>query len=182
MAGVSSRPARREAGLPDREIITTQRLTLRRFRAEDAAAFHAILSDAEAMRYWSTPPHLSLAETERWIARTIEAVGSGKADDFVVTHAGEVVGKAGLWSGNELGMIFASGVWGRGYASEAVSAVIARAFARGLGSIKADVDPRNAKSLRLLRKLGFVETGSAECTLLIGEEWVDSVYFELRAA
>ncbi len=60
--------------------------------------------------------------------------------------------------------------------------MIARAFARGLHAIKADVDPRNVLSLRLLRKLGFVETGLAERTLLIGDEWVDSVYLELRAA
>ena len=72
--------------------------------------------------------------------------------------------------------------WGRGLASEAVRAIIDRAFARGLASIKADVDPRNKKSLRLLRKLGFVEIGAAERTLRVGEEWVDSIYFELRLA
>jgi RimJ/RimL family protein N-acetyltransferase len=174
--------ARPETGLPDPKTVTTKRLTLRRFRAEDASAFHEILSDAQAMRYWSTLPHASLAETERWIASTIAAVGSGKADEFVVIHDGKIVGKAGLWAGNELGMIFAPGVWGRGFASEAAAAVIARAFARGLKSIRADVDPRNVQSLRLLRKLGSVETGSAQRTLRIGDEWMDSIYLELRPA
>jgi len=154
---------------------------LRRFRAEDASAFHEIMSDVEVMRYWSTPPHRSIAETERWIATTIEAVRSGHADDFVVVHDGKIIGKAGLWTDNELGMIFARSVWGRGFAGEAVAAVIARAFSRGLNAIKADCDPRNVLSLRLLQKLGFVETGSAERTLLIGDEWVDSIYLELRA-
>ena len=164
------------------ETITTQRLTLRRFRPDDAAAFHTILSDAEAMRYWSTPPHRDVAETQDWVDRTIAAVAAGEADDFIALHDGCIVGKAGLWHGNELGMIFARICWGRGFASEAVRAVIDRAFARGLASIKADVDPRNDKSLRLLRKLDFVETGSAERTLQVGGEWVDSVYFELRPA
>jgi [ribosomal protein S5]-alanine N-acetyltransferase len=132
------------------------------------------------MRYWSTPPHRSFAETVGWIAATIEAVGSGRADDFVVVRDGKIIGKAGLWAANELGMIFARNVWGQGFATEAVAAVIARAFAHGLNAIKADVDPRNALSLRLLRKLGFVETGSAERTLLIGDEWVDSIYLERR--
>jgi len=154
---------------------------LRRFRAEDASAFHEIMSNAKAMRYWSTPPHGCLAETERWIAATIEAVRSGRGDDFVVVHDGKIIGKAGLWTDNELGMIFARSVWGRGFAGEAVAAVIARAFSRGLNAIKADCDPRNVLSLRLLQKLGFVETGSAERTLLIGDEWVDSIYLELRA-
>lgn len=167
-------------GVPDRDIITTKRLTLRRFRAEDASAFHEIMSDVEAMRYWSTPPHRNFAETVRWIAATIDAVGSGRADDFVVVHDGKMIGKAGLWAANELGMIFARSVWGQGFAREAVAAVIERAIARGLNAIKADVDPRNVLSLHLLRKLGFVETGSAERTLLIGDEWVDSLYLELR--
>ena len=167
--------------MADQDIITTKRLTLRRFRAEDASAFHEIMSDAAAMRYWSTPPHRSLAETERWIAATIEAVRSGRGDDFVVVRNGKIIGKAGLWMDNELGMIFAPSVWGQGFGSEAVATVIARAFARGLSAIKADVDPRNVASRHLLRKLGFVETGSAERTLLIADEWVDSIYLELRA-
>ena len=44
----------------------------------------------------------------------------------------------------------------------------------------ADVDPRNAASLGLLRKLGFVETRHARCTIKVGEEWCDSVYLALR--
>jgi ribosomal-protein-alanine N-acetyltransferase len=164
------------------DTIATERLILRRFRSDDAVAFHPILSDADAMRYWSTPPHRDLAETQNWIDHAIQAVAAGEADDFVALHEGKIIGKAGLWHGNELGMIFARSCWGRGFANEAVRAVVHRAFARGLASIMADVDPRNNKSLRLLRKLGFVETGSAARTLQIGDEWVDSVYFELRRA
>ena len=163
------------------DCITTARLTLRRFRAQDAAAFHLILSDPQAMRYWSTPAHDDVALTEAWIAKTIAAVDAGEADDFIAEHQGRVIGKAGIWSGNELGMIFAPSCWGQGFASEAVNAVIARAFAQGRPAITADVDPRNDKSLRLLTRLGFSESGRAERTLKVGEEWVDSVYLELKA-
>ena len=45
--------------------------------------------------------------------------------------------------------------------------------------LTADVDPRNAASLRVLGKLGFVETGRAERTFLLGDEWCDSVYLAL---
>ena len=37
--------------------LKTARLTLRRARIEDLAAMHAILSNAEATRFWSAPPH-----------------------------------------------------------------------------------------------------------------------------
>lgn len=163
------------------ETISTARLLLRRFCAEDAVAFHPILSDPEAMRYWSTPPHRDFSETAAWIAKTIAAVESGEADDFIALREGEVIGKAGLWSGNEIGMIFAPSSWGHGLAGEAVRAIAARAFSRGLASIRADVDPRNERSLRLLTRLGFAQTGRAQRTLKIGDEWVDSVYLEMKA-
>jgi RimJ/RimL family protein N-acetyltransferase len=166
------------SSLPD--TIKTERLLLRRFRLEDAAAFHAILSEPQAMTYWSTPPHREFAETEKWVRSTLEAVGAGEADDFIVLHQDSIIGKAGLWHGNEIGMIFAPGSWGQGFAGEAVRAIIGRARARGMASIRADVDPRNERSLRLLTRLGFVETGRAKATLQVGGEWVDSVYLEIK--
>jgi RimJ/RimL family protein N-acetyltransferase len=49
--------------------------------------------------------------------------------------------------------------------------------ARDLAELTADTDPRSAASIRLLTRLGFVETGRAARTLLWGDEWCDSVYF-----
>ena len=46
--------------------IETARLTLRRARRDDLDAVHSIMSDARAMRYWSTLPHESRAVTEPW--------------------------------------------------------------------------------------------------------------------
>ena len=45
-----------------------------------------------------------------------------------------------------------------------------------LPALTAEVDPRNAGSLRLLARLGFRETHRAERTLLWRDEWCDSVY------
>ena len=45
--------------------------------------------------------------------------------------------------------------------------------------LRADVDPRNEPSLRLLTLHGFVETGRAARTWHIAGEWCDSVYLEL---
>jgi ribosomal-protein-alanine N-acetyltransferase len=125
---------------------------------------HAIMSDADAMQYWSTLPHAELAETERWIARTIQSVASGESDDFAVLHDGALIGKAGLWKGNELGMLFDKRVWGTGLAAEAVNAVMDRARTRGLKIITADVDPRNTRAARFLKRLGFATAGSAKRT------------------
>jgi len=93
---------------------------------DDAEALHAIFRDPEAMRYWSTLPHASLAQTQEFMARTIQSCDAGEADDFAVVFEGRVVGKAGVWQADEIGFIVAREIWGKGIASEAVRAVIGR--------------------------------------------------------
>ncbi len=143
---------------------------------------HAILGDPRAMAYWCTPPHAELDETREWI-ETMMATPAGEGDDFIVEHDGRTIGKAGFHRFPEIGFIFDPAVWGRGFAREALAPVIARAFAiHDLPSIKADVDPRNRASLRLLRHFGFVETSRKANTWLVGGQWCDSVYLELDRA
>ncbi len=161
------------------ETIRTPRLLLRRFVPDDLAPMHAIFSDAEAMRYWSTLPHAAVSDTQDWLVETMAAVDAEQSDDFAVTLAGVVVGKAGLWRSNEIGMIFAREVWGSGVAGEALQAVIHRAQASGVDPIVAEVDPRNLRSLRRLQALGFVRTGSAKDTFCLDGVWSDSVYLTL---
>ncbi len=156
--------------------ITTPRLRLRRARPEDATDLYAVFSDPRAMRYWSTPPHAELGETERWLGSMVGADPTG-SDDFIVELDGRAIGKAGAWRLPEIGFILHPDAWGRGLAHEALSAVVGHLFAtRPLDALTADVDPRNAPSLRLLARLGFVETGRAERTWRVGEDWCDSVY------
>ena len=159
--------------------LATERLVLRRMRLDDTPAMHAILSDPEVMRYWSTLPHRDLAVTEAWVDRTIANVEAGDGDDFAILLNDTVIGKAGLWKGNEVGIILARHTWGRGLAAEALHAVIDRAFGRGIDHIVADIDPRNAASRRLFEKLRFRFTHSEQATLFLGEEWADSVFFAL---
>ena len=160
--------------------LVTPRLRLRRARSDDLAAMHAVLSHPEAMRWWSTPPHQSLAQTAAWLEGMI-ASPPELSEDFVVEVDGHVVGKAGCYRLPEIGYILHPRVWGRGYATEALGAVIARVWEGRpeVQTLTADVDPRNAPSLRLLAKLGFRRTGFAERTWLVGDAWCDSVYLGL---
>lgn len=159
--------------------IRTERLLLRHARPDDLDAMHAVLSNAEAMRWWSTPPHASREETRVWLDSMIEG-GLAGADDYVVELDGRVVGKAGFWRLPDVGYILHPDVWGRGLAFEALEAVIGRVFAvREVQTLTADVDPANVPSIRLLERLGFVRTGAAERTWKVGEVWVDSLYYEL---
>ena len=164
--------------LPMDELVTP-RLRIRRARPEDLAAMHAILSDARAMRYWSSLPHANLEETRRFLDATITAP-PGESDDYFLERDGQVIGKAGCWRLPEIGYILHPDHWGQGLAREALEAIIPRVFARyPIPAITADVDPRNAASLALLARLGFAETGRAERTCQVGEAWCDSVYLAL---
>ena len=158
--------------------IRTERLLLRRARYKDVAAMHRIMSDPVAMRFWSTPPHTDLVETECWIASMVEP-DSGR-DDFIVTLDGELIGKFGAWQLPEFGFLLDPAHWGRGYASEAMRAFIERRRSLGSFELTADVDPRNEVSLRLLKRHGFIETGRAAGTWQVGDELCDSIYLRLE--
>jgi RimJ/RimL family protein N-acetyltransferase len=162
--------------------IRTERLLLRPATIEDVTAFHDIMKDASAMAYWSTPPHTEMAETRRFVASMI-GIHPTTGEDFVIELDGRVIGKAGLYRFPEVGFILHPDAWGKGYAREALQAVLDRAFTiHQLASVEADVDPRNDSSLRLLARLGFQETSRASRTWNVAGEWCDSVYLQLARA
>jgi RimJ/RimL family protein N-acetyltransferase len=159
--------------------IVTERLRLRPARADDLDAFHAILSDPVAMRYWSSRPHPDLARTREWLDDMI-AAPADQSLDFVLEKDGAVIGKAGCWRLPEIGYILAPPYWGQGFAREALQAIIPAVFACfDIPAITADVDPRNTASVGLLLRLGFHETGRAANSWKVGDEWSDSVYLAL---
>jgi RimJ/RimL family protein N-acetyltransferase len=164
-------------------VIETERLILRPLMSYDAPAMHEMLSDAETMRYWSTLPHRSLVETETWVNEAVATNRRGEGHDFAVLHEARVIGRSAFWSGNEVGFLFRRAVWGRGFAGEAMSAMLRFGFdSLGFKSARADVDPNNTRSLQLLDRLGFKERGRAQRTFKIGDEWFDSIYLTLKAA
>jgi RimJ/RimL family protein N-acetyltransferase len=158
--------------------LRTERLVLRRAVPDDAVAMHQVMSNPRAMRYWSTPAHVDLAQTERWMASMIH-VDPAASDDFIVTLDGKPIGKLGAWQLPEIGFLIDPACWGKGYASEALAAFVDRRRERGSGELTADVDPRNEASLRLLTRAGFIETGRASGTWLVGDELCDSIYLSL---
>ena len=160
--------------------IVTDRLILRHARLTDVDDMHAVLSSPVAMTYWSSLPHETVDQTRDWVTAMVEAAEAGPSLDFIVEFEGRAIGKAGFWRLPEIGYILHPDVWGRGLAREALEAVIRVGFELGgVETITADVDPRNAASLGLLERLGFVRTGFARNTWEIGGVLMDSVYLSL---
>ncbi|MBY8822717.1 GNAT family N-acetyltransferase [Sphingomonas colocasiae] len=138
-------------------LLSTARLVLRPLAESDADALHDVLSDDETMRFWSSPPHVSIDQTRDYV------VGNAAQDEWLtwaITEGGPALGWVVLGEHRpgirELGYILHRDRWGSGYAGEAVAAVVNHGFsAMGLRRIFADCDPENTGSVRLLERLGF---------------------------
>jgi RimJ/RimL family protein N-acetyltransferase len=171
-------------------IIATERLVLRRFRDADAATLSAYRSDRGVARYQSWEPPVSLDDARRSIA----SMAAASPDEpgwfqYAVELAGDRIhiGDVGVHlAGNrmqaEIGFSFATAYQGRGYATEAVRAVLDRLFAvQGLQRVSAECDARNTASARLLERVGFRREGLRPQFTWIKGEWTDDLLFGLLA-
>ncbi|MFJ6533216.1 GNAT family N-acetyltransferase [Microbacterium sp. NPDC091662] len=122
--------------------IRTERLLLRPIAPSDAVAMHGYKSDPDAVRYVPYPP-LELADVEQRIATTWSNTRFTKEGDAVSLAveeraSGALVGDVVLFwrsendRSGEVGYIFDPRATGRGYATEAVDALLALGF-DGLG-------------------------------------------------
>jgi RimJ/RimL family protein N-acetyltransferase len=159
--------------------LVTKRLLMRRVRAGDLGAVHAIMSDPDVMRIWSTLPHTNLAETERWLCSMLAADAAQESDEFIIERNGIVIGKIGVWRPPELGFFLRRDCWGQGSGSEALERYICYARIRGFDRLTADVDLGNVACLGLLAKYGLIETGRWAATCVVAGPPCDSVYLNL---
>lgn len=145
--------------------IETERLLLRPFTLDDAGELHAASGDPASLRFggdWPRPE--TVEDTQRYLDRVVAGQQArGFALWAVIEKAtSELVGDCGLFPADGVGpeVELAYGLrrdrWERGYATEAASACVRVGFDElGLERIVADVDPGNARSIRVLEKLGF---------------------------
>lgn len=135
--------------------IMTERLILRPFResdCDDLCEFLYQLKDDEFEGY----PDLD-AETAR--AQLMERIGSGEYYAVTLRESGKVIGSIccadRAQQAKEVGYIINEDYRRRGYALEALTAVVRAAFRAGVHRICAECDPRNERSWRLPEAAGF---------------------------
>lgn len=148
--------------------IETERLTLRCPRVEDGRMLHAaIVESSERLRPWFAWPAGATLTLERSVATarfTRWRFLAGRELQFLILHdeRKKVVGVIGPcnpdWDRRhfEIGYWLRSGCEGRGYATEAVSALTAFAFERlGARRLEIHCDPENKAAVTLPLKLGY---------------------------
>ncbi|WP_165190001.1 GNAT family N-acetyltransferase [Caulobacter soli] len=146
----------------------TERLRLRPVRRTDAEEiFRTYASEAAPTRFMPFERHRDIAESVAFAERCEESRKSGAAFPWAVTDktSGTLMGVLELRLAPpkaDFGYIFGEPFWGRGFAGEAASAVVAWAIAQPeIFRVWATCHPGNAASAAVLRKAGL----SYEATL-----------------
>ena len=169
-------------------VLSTARLRLRPFKQDDAAALFRIFSDAEVVRFWSVGAWTELAQAQTMIDEALAAYREGGLYRYAIALADtdELIGICnlrGFFEQNrrcELGYALGSAHWGRGYAFEALDALLGHAFsALDMNRIEADIDPRNDASARLLERLGFRQEGYMPERWIVHGEKADTAFYGL---
>ena len=163
------------------EPILTDRLRLRRSRPEDAETISAYRADPAVHRYqgWErTDPDGVRAEIEEMAPRAPGAPGGWTQLSVEDRATGELVGDVGLSPAEDepgvikIGYTMSPAFQGRGYATEAVGALIAYAFdTLGADVVRAYASALNLPSIRVAEKVGMqlierVERRSGDRTYL----------------
>ncbi|MEV0898607.1 GNAT family N-acetyltransferase [Actinoplanes sp. NPDC049802] len=160
--------------------LRTARLRLRAFRPGDVAAVHVYAGDPEVVRFMEWGPN-RLADTEAFVAEAVDPPEG--SHPFAVERDGVLIGAVALTVTSaehrrgEFGYVLARGAWGRGYATEVATAVLAHAFELGLHRVAATCDPANVASRRVLEKTGLRYEGRLHGYLHIRGEWRDRLLF-----
>jgi RimJ/RimL family protein N-acetyltransferase len=155
---------------PKKIILTTPRLSLRRFIEKDTPLMAAISADKEVMRYF--PSTVSLSDTQKMIRRINAHHTEHGFSLYAVEHkASETfIGFIGLNAPSftiphftpsslpiiEIGWRLAKSYWGKGYATEGAKAVLHHAFVHfRLKEIISFTATINTPSIRVMEKIGL---------------------------
>lgn len=152
-------------------VLETERLHLRRHRAADFEASCRLWGSAEVTRYIGGRPS---TPEEVW-SRILRYAGHWDLLGYgyftvVEKQSGEMIGEFGLADFHraiepaltvpEAGWVLQPDHHGKGFAAEALTAVLAWADAKKMTRTCCLIDPENAPSLRLAQRMGYVEEGT----------------------
>lgn len=163
------------------ETIETERLLLRPFADDDAARVFDILRRDEVVRWLggrSAIPVKDLDEARERIAGFAKVSAGGGPYEVVlaieVKGTGSIAGAImivplpdGEPSGVQVGWYLHPDSAGRGYVTEAATALLDDAFARGLDEIWCDMIPDNAPSAAVAVRVGLRPLG------VVPDPWYD---------
>jgi [ribosomal protein S5]-alanine N-acetyltransferase len=144
------------------ERLESARLVLRKPKAGDAQAiFERYSGDSVVTKYMSWPVHRSVEDTRAFLAWSDADWEEWPAGSYLIfaKEGGALLGGTGLsFQSPEMavtGYVLAQDAWGRGYATEALQAMVELAETLGVEILEASCHAEHRASARVLEKCGF---------------------------
>jgi RimJ/RimL family protein N-acetyltransferase len=170
--------------------IETDRLLLRHYRESDLDDVQAFQSDPQVVRYlyWQVRTR---EESQTWLAAMmaadrLENDGDGVTLAVERREDSRVIGSVNVWlrSGQhkqgEIGFVFTRSEQGKGYATEAMTALLDTVFPMlDLHRIYGSTDARNTQSAGLMRRLGMREEAHLRENELFKGDWGDTLIYAI---
>ncbi|WP_025026322.1 GNAT family N-acetyltransferase [Caldalkalibacillus mannanilyticus] len=147
----------------------TERLHLRKMALADAPYLYSIWSDPDVTKFMNIEGFTDQSQAVDIINYLDTLAQEGKAYRYSIIEkeSNRVIGSCGYNTidfeneKTEIGYDLAKSYWGKGFAAEALSALINQAFhSLQLNRVEAKVEPENVDSIKLLSKLNFTFEGT----------------------
>ena len=153
-------------------ILTTERLTLRRFNQNDASLVQKLAGNYNVSKSTLNIPHpYEDGMAENWISSHQETWNSKKAVVYAIalTKTNQLVGAISLQditgSEGELGYWIGEPYWGNGYCTEAARALVEFSFEKlSLHAIHAQHLTSNPASGKVMENIGMRHVGNRQKT------------------
>lgn len=171
-------------------FLETERLNLRKFRDDDLETLLAYRNDPDVYIYqgWKVP--FTREAAVEFIAEMSKREVGTQDTSFQIVLAlkttDELIGDLGYFPNKHdprqirVGYTLAKKYWGNGYATEAMRALLDYAFdVQHAHRVIADLDPRNAASLKLLERLGFRREAHFVENYWMGDYWADEYLYAI---
>jgi RimJ/RimL family protein N-acetyltransferase len=189
---MASMPDADPPALRPRYPVTTKRLLIRPLTPADADGLLAYRSIPDVCRYVPFEPQTREELLERiatrWTRTELTAEGQVMILGVQVRDTGALAGDVMLaWQSREhacgeIGAVFNPDMSGRGYATEALDALLRLGFeGLGLHRIIARIDERNGPSVRLVGRLGMRLEGRLVENEWFKGEWTTELDFAMLA-
>jgi len=171
--------------------IRTQRLSLRQLEIGDAQRVFEYRSCPDVSRFqsWGTKSVDDLQSHISGLTTAAPGTPGLWHQVGILLPPAQLIGDCGFCvleherRQAELGITLAPEFQNRGYATEAVRALLEYLFdTLGKHRVFGSVDPRNRSSIRLLQRVGMREEAHFVKSLWFKDEWVDDVIFAILAS
>lgn len=165
----------------------SERLLLRPMQLNDAPVLFEFWSDPMVTKHMNAS-FTDVSQAQQMIEMLQGLFKENKAIRWTIflKHSNEIIGSCGFNyldyenERAEIGYDLGYPYWGKGYAPEAIQTLIRFGFeSLHLNRVEAKVEPENLNSIKVLRKLRFVEEGKLRQYEKSKEEFVDLTMFSI---